>query len=77
MKMFSLSLSSADVFQILDALDNRADAYEYTARHLAGDQDSDDDFRMPEECTDACESTGIAKHFRDIGAVIRSQIENQ
>jgi len=76
-KMFSLSLPSADVFQILDALDSRADAYEYTARHLAGTQDSGDDFREPEECRDANEAVGIAKHFRDVATAIRGQIENQ
>lgn len=75
MRTFSLALASADVFQILDALDSRADAYEYTARHLTGTQDSDDEFRVPEACRDANEAAEIAKHFRDVGATIRSQID--
>jgi hypothetical protein len=77
MKTFSLSLTSADVFQMLDALDSRAESYEYTARHLAGTPDSDDEFRVPEECASAEESIAIAKHFRDVGASIRSQIKTQ
>jgi len=77
MNAFSLSLPSADVFQILDALDSRAESYEYTARHLAGTPDTDDEFCVPEECGSAEESTAIAKHFRDVAASIRTQIESQ
>lgn len=77
MKTFSLLLPSADVFQILDALDSRAESYEFTARHLAGTQDTDDEFCVPEECASAEEAGSIAKHFRDVGASIRSQIECQ
>ena len=54
--VISLTLPSADVFQMLDALNSRADAYEYTARYLTGSQDCDDDFRVPEECSDANEA---------------------
>lgn len=77
MTTFSLVLSSADVFQILDALDSRAESWEYTARELAGTPDPDDDIRVPEECHNADEAAGIAKNFRDIGATIRDQIERQ
>ncbi len=77
MKTLLLSLSSADVFQMLDALDSRAESYEYTARHLAGTPDSDDGFCITEECATAEEASAIAKHFRDIGASIRGQIETQ
>jgi len=77
MRTFSLTLPSADVFQILDALDSRADSWGYTARHLAGNPDQDDELRVPEECDNADEAAGIAKHFRDVGATIRNQIEGQ
>lgn len=77
MKTFSLSLPSADVFQIIDALDSRAESYEYTARHLAGTQETNDVFCVPEECTSAEEAAGIAKHFRDVCISIRSQIARQ
>ena len=77
MNAFSLSLPSADVFQILDALDSRAESYEHTARHLAGTPDMDDEFYVPEECASTEESTAIAKHFRDVAASIRGQIERQ
>jgi len=77
MKTFSLSLPSADVFQIIDALDSRAESYEFTARHLAGTPDTDEEFRVPEECASAEEAAAIAKHFREVGASIRSQIDQQ
>jgi hypothetical protein len=77
MKTFSLSLPSADVFQILDALDSRAESYEYTARQLAGTPDADEEFRVPEECAGAEEAIAIAKHFRDVGDSIRGQIDRQ
>jgi hypothetical protein len=77
MTTFSLALPSADVFQILDALESRADSWEYTAGHLAGSLYPDDEFRVPEECDSANEAAGIAKHFRDIGATIRKQIKTQ
>ncbi len=77
MKTFSLSLPSDDVFQMLEALDSRADSYEYTARHLAGLTDADDAFCVPEECSSTEEAAAIAKHFRDVAASIRGQIERQ
>jgi hypothetical protein len=76
-KTFSLSLPSADVFQILDALDSRAESYEFTAQHLAGTTDTDDEFRVPEECASAEEAATIATHFRYVAASIRGQIERQ
>jgi hypothetical protein len=75
--MFALELSSADVFQILDALDSRAEAWEYTSRQLSGTLNPDDEFRVPEECSDFSEAERIARHFRDIGVTLRSQIERQ
>ena len=77
MKNYSLALPSDDVFQMLDALDSRAGSYEYTARHLAGITDADDEFCVPEECSSTEEAAAIAKHFRDIAASIRGQIERQ
>ncbi len=77
MKTFSLSLSSVDVYQILDAVDSRAEAWEYTARQLADTPDPDDEFRVSEECDNPEEAVQIARHFRDIGQAIRAQIERQ
>lgn len=77
MKTFTLSLSSADVFQILDAVDSRAEAWEYTARQLAGTTDPDDEFQIPEECHRPEEAVQVAQHFRDIGRAVRRQIESQ
>ena len=77
MTIISLALPSVDVFQILDALDSRATSWEYTAGLLDGNLESDSEFRVPEECDSAEEAAKIAKHFRDIGMIIRKQIEPQ
>lgn len=71
-KSIRLSLSPADVLQILDALDSRAEAYEKTAKGHTGDL-YDDDFFIPEEVRDSNEAREIAKHFRDIIATINEQ----
>jgi len=80
-RVVTISLESADVFQILDALDSRAEAYEKTASLMKGEyklseEDALDDFFVPEECRDAAEAEEIAKHFRDIFRTLESQIGN-
>ncbi len=77
MTTYGLSLCSADVFQILDALESRADSWESTARHLNGMVENGDDFRIPEECSSADEAERITVHFRDIIATINGQVEKQ
>lgn len=79
---YNLTLEPADVFQILDALGSRAEAYERTAASLRGDSpaasagmDALDAFFVPEECRDDEEADEIARHFRDIIVTIERQLE--
>lgn len=69
-----LSLKSEDVFQVLDALESRAQAWEATYRYLSGDSQEEDAFTIIEECSNAEEAEAIAQHFRDIIDVINKQI---
>lgn len=78
-RVVTISLEAADVFQILDALESRAEAYEKTASLMKGEykiseEDALDSFFVPEECRDAAEAEEIAKHFRDIFRTLESQI---
>jgi hypothetical protein len=70
----TLTLESADVLQILDALNDRAQAWENTEASLLGKFESEDLF-IPEECDDPSEAAEIAQHFRDIISTIESQLE--
>ncbi len=88
-RQVGITLDIFDVFQILDALESRAIAYEKTAALLngtdyapKGDDDSEffpkdelDKFFMPEECKDAYEAEAIAAHFRDIITALNKQTE--
>lgn len=69
----TLTLESIDVLQLLDALENRAVAYEKTAALFMGEgvlltegEDALDGLFVPEECRDAAEAKEIARHFREI-----------
>lgn len=75
MATYDLKLEAADVFQIMDALESRAVAYENTAETLDGEYTGE--FFVPEECDSAAEASEIAQHFRDIITVLNTQIENQ
>ena len=70
----TITLESTDVFQILDALNDRAEAWEKTALSLNGEIDFED-FFVPEECSDASEASKIAQHFRDIVTNIEMQLK--
>ena len=69
----TLQLSSLDVGQLLDALSDRAEAWEKTAALLNGEFSSEE-FFLAEECSDPAEAEKIAQHFRDIIACVRSQL---
>lgn len=85
----TFSFEVADVFQIINALESRAEAYERTAVAMRGEDDLDqvngDDAEMisedsldqlfiPEECRDASEAEEIAKHFRDVIASLEMEL---
>ena len=71
-RIFELKLKAVDVFQLLDALDIRAECYERTAAYLETGE-MDEPFII-EEVSDAEEAREIAKHFRDVQAEINKQI---
>lgn len=73
-RTFTLTLENADVFQILDALSDRAEAWEKTEAVLNGEFESEDIF-VPEECDDASEAAEIAQHFRDVISTIQAQLQ--
>ena len=50
MRTYRLVLPADDVLQILDALDSRAESWEYTRRLLNGAEN--DELRIAEECSD-------------------------
>ena len=77
MRKLKIVLCSADVLQILDALESRASSWEYTAGTLDGSGMVDLEFGVPEECHDAKEAYAIAAHFRAIAETIRKQIESK
>ncbi len=91
MSKTTLTLENVDVFQIIDALESRAVAYEKTATFLKGDLEREilgiedpeardlaalDALFVPEECRDAEESEEIARHFRDILEKINRQFSS-
>jgi len=71
--IYNLRLCAADVFQILDALNSRADIYQQTACFMAGQCETTETIFI-EECRDAIEAQEIAQHFRDITNTIESQL---
>lgn len=71
--IYNLKLSSADVFQIIDALNSRADSYQKTACYMVGQCEVNENIFM-EECHDAIEAQEIAQYYRDITNAIECQI---
>lgn len=70
----TITLENADIFQILDALNDRAQAWENTEAVLLGKFESEDLF-IPEECDDPSEAAEIAQHFKVIISKIESQLK--
>ena len=70
---YTVTLSSGDMFQTIDALSSRAESYEQTARYLKGNHEANEHIII-EECSDHCEALLIAKHFREIIKKIEYQI---
>lgn len=72
--IYTVTLSSDDVFQTIDALSLRAEAYEQTACYLKGNCEINEHIKI-EECTDHYEAQAIANHFREIIKKIECQID--
>lgn len=69
----TITLSSIDIFQILDALNSRADSYKQTARYLSGEAEENENLFL-EKCNDSFEAQEIANHFRNITKTIENQL---
>jgi hypothetical protein len=72
---YTVTLSSVDIFQTIDALSSRAESYEATARYLTGNHEADKHIII-EECRDHLEAQAIANHFREIINKIKHEIYN-
>ena len=70
---YTITLSSVDIFQIIDALNLRANSYKQTARYLSGEAEANENLPL-EECNDPFEAQEIANHFRIITKTIENQI---
>ncbi|GBE38690.1 MAG TPA: hypothetical protein ENH35_03145 [Candidatus Moranbacteria bacterium] len=73
--MHTLKLCSTDVFQIIDALNLRADTYQQNARFLSNECEVNENIAF-EDCSDPFEAKEIAKHYRDIAESIENQISS-
>ena len=71
--IYTVTLSSIDIFQTIDALSSRAESYEQTARYLMGNCEANEHIVI-EECSDHLEALAIANHFREIIKRIEYQI---
>ncbi len=71
--IYTVTLSSVDIFQTIDALSSRAESYEQTARYLMGNYEANE-LIIIEECSDHLEAQAIANHFREIINKIEYQI---
>ena len=76
-KNYRIELDELDLGQLLDGLEARAESWERTADYLRTDQMPDGELFIIEECSDADEADGIAKHFRSIVGKISTQMEGQ
>ena len=73
--IYTVTLSSVDIYQTIDALSSRADSYEQTASYLKGDN-KENEHIIIEECSNHCEAQAIAKHFREIITKIEFQMNS-
>jgi hypothetical protein len=76
-KRYTIELDDVDLFQLLDGLEIRADAWEKTAAYLRTGHVSADDPFIAEECSKPEEADDIAEHYRAIVRRIREQVEAQ
>ncbi len=76
-KKYRIELVDRDLFQLLDGLEIRAEAWEKTAEYLRTEQTPEGEFFLIEECSDVGEATQIGEHYREIIRTIRQQVEDQ
>ena len=75
-KQIHLTLGQSEIFQLLDGLKIRAEAWRKTAAYLRTGDSGDDAFLI-EECSNPEEADAIANDYETIIAKIRTQLTNQ
>jgi hypothetical protein len=75
-KVFQIAITDIDLFQLLDGLRIRAEAWRNTAKYLETGE-SAVEFFVCEECSDAGEATQIADHYDKIIALLERQAGEQ
>ena len=73
---YVIRLNGFDLGQLIDGLEARADAWRNTATFLTTGVATTEDF-IAEECTDAEEAKGLAKHYERIIATVLEQQSEQ
>ena len=76
-KRYTIQIDDRDLFQLLDGLELRAEAWEKTAEFLRTGYFSSDGLFIAEECSKPEEADDIAAHYRSIVTTIREQVEAQ
>ena len=81
----TLTLEMGDIFQILEALEAKAESWERTAKWLHKEEnaemgqavvwDFDGEYYIIEECSHYEEAESIAEHYRNIIATINKQLD--
>lgn len=74
-RVYRIELDALDMGQLLDGLEIRTESWEQTADFFRTGQMPGTEFFMIEECRDAEEADGIARHYRSIIHKIRKQME--
>lgn len=76
-KSYTIQLVDLDLWQLLDGLEIRAEAWEKTASYFRTGRAYKGEFFFIEECSDTEEADGIAGHYRSIIDKICKQMEAQ
>jgi hypothetical protein len=76
-KIYRIELDDVDLYQALDGLELRAEAWEKTAHYLRTEKMPEGECFLIEECSDENEAEQIGKSYRSIVAKMRQQIEKQ
>lgn len=75
-KVFRITIEAIDLFQLLDGLRIRAEAWRNTATYLQTGE-APVEFFLSEECRDAEEANQIADHYCKIIASLETQVHEQ
>jgi hypothetical protein len=76
-KTFRIELLDRDLYQLLDGLETRAEAWARTAEYLRSERMPGGEVFIIEDANDPEEAEQVVRHYREIIATIRTQIEAQ